>query len=74
VKLFQVPFYNIDIFDAIHSSYNLFGKSGTINAFLKTHQLKKEEIIYIGDELRDIQACQSGSFGGLGGNSTSSWE
>jgi phosphoglycolate phosphatase len=50
--------YNIDVFDSIHSSYNLFGKSGKINTFLKKHHLKKEEIIYIGDELRDVQACQ----------------
>lgn len=50
--------YNIDSFDSIHSSYNLFGKSGKISAFLKKHHLKKDEIIYIGDELRDIQACQ----------------
>jgi phosphoglycolate phosphatase len=50
--------YNINFFDSIHTSYNLFGKSGKINAFLKKHHLKKEEIIYIGDELRDIQACK----------------
>lgn len=50
--------YNLEVFDSIHSSYNLFGKSGKINAFLKKHKLKKEEIIYIGDELRDIQACK----------------
>lgn len=46
------------IFNYIYSSKNLFGKHFTINAFLKKHNLKREDVIYIGDELRDIVSCK----------------
>jgi len=36
---------NLDIFESIYSSRNIFG-------------LHNDEIIYIGDELRDIEACK----------------
>ncbi|MDQ2086477.1 HAD-IA family hydrolase [Herbivorax sp. ANBcel31] len=48
----------IDEFNSIHSSKNLFGKHLTINAFIKKNNLKKEDVIYIGDEQRDITACK----------------
>jgi phosphoglycolate phosphatase-like HAD superfamily hydrolase len=37
---------------------NLFGKSGNIKKLIKKNNLKKEEIIYIGDETRDIEAAK----------------
>ena len=50
--------YNLKVFDNVISEKNIFGKSKSIKAYLKKYDLKNEEIIYIGDELRDIQACK----------------
>lgn len=47
-----------NLFDFIYSGTSLFGKSKVINKFLKQHKLKREEIIYIGDETRDIDAAK----------------
>lgn len=38
------------------SSFN--HKSRFIKKIIKKHNLKKEEVIYIGDELRDFESCQ----------------
>lgn len=48
----------IDIFNSIHSSKNLFGKHFAINAYIKKFKLSKDNVIYIGDELRDIVSCK----------------
>jgi phosphoglycolate phosphatase len=45
-------------FDNILSSKNLFGKHKTIKKFLKKNSLSREDIIYVGDELRDVEACK----------------
>lgn len=50
---------NINIFDFIYSAKNIFGKDKTINSFIKKNNLQKEELIYIGDEVRDIEACKA---------------
>ncbi|QTL52615.1 MULTISPECIES: HAD-IA family hydrolase [Priestia] len=49
---------SINIFDYSHYTFNPFSKSKDISAFLKNNKLKKEEVIYIGDELRDIRAAK----------------
>jgi phosphoglycolate phosphatase len=48
---------NIDDFAFIFSGASIFGKHHDIKKVMKERGLKKEEIIYIGDELRDIHAC-----------------
>lgn len=48
----------INLFDNIYSSSSLFGKDMVLAGFLKKHGLNKKEIIYIGDEHRDIVACR----------------
>lgn len=40
------------------SSDGLFGKDKAIRTFLKTHKCAKEDVLYIGDEIRDIKACR----------------
>jgi phosphoglycolate phosphatase len=45
---------NSDIF----SSRSVFGKHRLINKFLKQKKLKPAEILYVGDELRDVIACR----------------
>lgn len=47
-----------NIFDFVHASKNLFGKDKILNSLLKKYHLNKEEVLYFGDEIRDIEACQ----------------
>ncbi|MFA6263168.1 MAG: HAD hydrolase-like protein [Candidatus Babeliales bacterium] len=42
----------------IYSGSSLFGKHVVIKRFLKNHHLKPNEILYVGDEVRDIEACK----------------
>lgn len=46
------------IFDFIHSGTTLFGKNKIINRVIKDNKLKAEEVIYVGDETRDINAAK----------------
>lgn len=46
------------IFSSSSISGKIFGKHKVIEEFLKQHGLNKDEIIYVGDEIRDIQACK----------------
>jgi phosphoglycolate phosphatase len=50
---------NISLIDKIYCSSKLFGKSYLIKSFLKKYGLKPSEVLYVGDELRDIEACQA---------------
>ncbi len=49
---------NFEVFDDVYSSKGLFGKNYTIKNYMRRYGLKNEEVIYIGDELRDIIACR----------------
>jgi len=49
---------NLDLFDFIHSESSIFGKSKVINDLLKNQGLRPEEVIYVGDEIRDIEAAR----------------
>lgn len=42
----------------IDSDSSIFGKHRVIKRFLKNHNLAPSEIIYVGDEIRDIEACR----------------
>ncbi|WP_027338633.1 HAD-IA family hydrolase [Halonatronum saccharophilum] len=48
----------LDSIEEIFSSNNIFGKDKVIKKFLKKNKLNSSEIIYVGDEERDIQACK----------------
>lgn len=48
----------LDMFKYVYSEKSLFGKEKGIKKLLKERKLKKDEIIYIGDEVRDWEACQ----------------
>lgn len=45
-------------FDFISSTSKLTGKSKHLRAIRKTFSLRPEELLYIGDELRDVKASQ----------------
>lgn len=49
---------NIKLFEDIICSKRLFSKDKIINKFLKHKKLNPTEVIYIGDETRDIEACK----------------
>jgi phosphoglycolate phosphatase len=49
---------NIEIFSYIYSDSSMFGKAGVINKFLKQNAVPKGNVFYIGDEIRDIEACK----------------
>ena len=47
-----------DLFDFVSSTSKLTGKSRYLKAIRKTFSLDHSEMIYIGDELRDVKAAQ----------------
>ncbi len=49
---------NLDFFDFIHSENSIFGKSKLIKVLLKNLKIRPEEAIYVGDEVRDIEAAK----------------
>lgn len=51
--------YDITIFkDNIFGKASIFGKSKNLKKAIRKNQIKIEDSIYIGDELRDIEACR----------------
>lgn len=45
-------------FDFVHSELNIFGKDKALLSLLKQHQMPIGESLYVGDEMRDIEACK----------------
>ena len=43
------------------STSSIFGKAKTLNAISFKRHLDRAEVIYIGDEIRDVEACQKGN-------------
>ncbi|WP_042351161.1 HAD hydrolase-like protein [Bacillus massiliigorillae] len=41
----------------IYTSSNLFGKDEMLNQFSDKYKVAKNDLLYVGDEVRDIQAC-----------------
>lgn len=48
----------IDLFDFIHGGHSAFGKGKALKKIIKDNGLAGQEVIYIGDEIRDIQAAR----------------
>jgi HAD superfamily hydrolase (TIGR01662 family) len=49
---------NLNYFNFIYSSLNYFDKSKMLEKAIKKYRMKKEDVIYIGDEVRDIHAAK----------------
>lgn len=47
-----------EMFDFVKAGTTLFGKNRIINRVLKEHNFKADEVIYVGDETRDISAAK----------------
>ncbi len=46
------------LFDFIYSGTNVFGKHRIINQLVRKHKLNKTDVIYVGDETRDIRSAR----------------
>lgn len=50
---------NLDnLFEFVHPGVTIFGKTKIINNILRQKQIKTQEVIYVGDETRDIEASK----------------
>lgn len=50
---------NVTQIDFIHSEKSLFGKGKVLNHLIKDQKLNRQEVVYIGDEVRDIEAART---------------
>ncbi|KRE47235.1 phosphoglycolate phosphatase [Paenibacillus sp. Soil522] len=53
-----LDFYDLTVFDFIYSATNLFGKHKAITSMARKFQIDCNQMLYVGDELRDVQACK----------------
>ena len=49
---------DLNLFDFIYSEGDIFNKDKPMNAFLKKRKLDPEQVFYVGDETRDIEAAR----------------
>ncbi len=49
---------NLEVFDFVESSSKLLGKGSVLRRLMRERRLKPDEILMVGDELRDIEAAQ----------------
>lgn len=50
--------HHINCIDFVYGDVGIFGKSSSIEKVLKKNNIPKQDVFYIGDEIRDIQACK----------------
>lgn len=50
---------NLKYFDFVYSSINYFNKSKMLNRAIRKYNMDKNNVVYIGDEVRDIQAAKT---------------
>jgi phosphoglycolate phosphatase len=58
VEVFLQRFGVRDHFDFIESCRKLKGKAKYLRAIARNHSLKPSEMLYVGDEVRDVKACR----------------
>ena len=51
------------LFDFIYSGTTVFGKHRVINKTMRNYKFAKEEVIYVGDETRDIRSAKKSNVG-----------
>lgn len=50
--------HQLTMIDEVYASRSLFGKHHVMRKYMKKFNLTASDILYVGDELRDIKACQ----------------
>jgi len=58
IQEFIVKYELAPFFDFVHSELNIFGKDRALLSLLKQNKMPIAESIYVGDEIRDIEACK----------------
>lgn len=51
--------HHMEMFKSVNTSPGLFGKHRTMSKLLQKEGLSRDEVLYVGDELRDIEACRA---------------
>ncbi len=49
---------DLDIFDFVYSDSSIFGKDKIIKKLLKKYDIKTKNALYVGDEIRDVEAAR----------------
>ena len=57
--------HHLQLFEFIHASDSLFGKATVIKKIMKQYKLPHDEVIMIGDEVRDMTAASKAGIDGL---------
>ncbi|MGL5076800.1 MAG: HAD-IA family hydrolase [Waterburya sp.] len=63
VEIFLAKNQLNSIFSYIYSSTAIFGKHRIINQLIKDNQLNNSDVIYVGDETRDIRSARKSNVG-----------
>ncbi len=50
--------HDLDFFESISCETNFFGKHIGLRRFLRGQNLHRDEVIYLADEVRDVEACR----------------
>ena len=50
--------HDIDFFTHVYGGSSIFGKKKVLKCFLRTHAVNASEVVYVGDEARDIDAAR----------------
>jgi len=50
--------HDMNIFDFIYESNSILSKSITLKKMMREQQLENSQILYVGDEIRDIKSCR----------------
>lgn len=50
--------HHLDFFEFIYSCRGLLGKHHALRTVLRQERLSRDQVLYIGDEVRDIEACR----------------
>lgn len=58
VEIFLKKYQMQDEFEFVHSEKNVFGKHRILKKVIKNAGIEMADAIYIGDEVRDIEACR----------------
>lgn len=58
--------YNLNIFDFIHTGSSLFGKDKLLKKIIQKYKLKTQDVLFVGDETRDVSAAQKVGIGVIG--------
>ena len=52
----------MDIFDVVHTTTSLRGKNTVLDRMVSQYNWAREDIVYVGDEIRDIAAAKKSRF------------